>query len=235
MLMAIGKSGFGGGLGALATPVLALMVSVPQAAAIMLPLLLAMDMMGIYSFRKDFDRKILKIILPAALLGTAIGALFFRVLDPKLIKLLLGIECVGFVVLRWVQAKAIAQAAPARVSVAKGWFWGTLSATASFISHAGSPPMLQFLLPLKLQRNIMVGTLTVFFTAVNFSKLLPYYWLGLLDGRNLSTSLALLPAAPVGFFIGRKLLSKISDKTFYRIMTWMLLGLGLKLIWDGTR
>ena len=47
LLMGISKSGFGAGFGALATPLLALAVPVPQAAAIMLPLLLVMDAFGL--------------------------------------------------------------------------------------------------------------------------------------------------------------------------------------------
>lgn len=47
LMMGLSKSGFGAGFGSLATPLLALAVPVPQAAAIMLPLLLVMDDFGV--------------------------------------------------------------------------------------------------------------------------------------------------------------------------------------------
>jgi len=40
LLMGVSKSGFGAGFGSLAVPIMALAIPVPQAAAIMLPLLL---------------------------------------------------------------------------------------------------------------------------------------------------------------------------------------------------
>ena len=40
------------------------------------------------------------------------------------------------------------------------------------------------------------ATMAVFLAALNLSKWIPYAWLGLLDGRNLLSSLALAPLAP---------------------------------------
>ena len=47
MLVGISKRGFGSGLGALGVPLMSLVVPVPQAVAIMLPLLLVMDGLGL--------------------------------------------------------------------------------------------------------------------------------------------------------------------------------------------
>ena len=47
LLLGISKSGFGAGFGSLAVPVMALAVTVPQAAAILMPLLLMMDLLGV--------------------------------------------------------------------------------------------------------------------------------------------------------------------------------------------
>ena len=79
LLIGISKSGFGAGFGALAVPLMALVVPVPQAAAIMLPLLLVVDMLGLAAQLKHFDRALMRLLLPAGLLGVAIGALLFGV------------------------------------------------------------------------------------------------------------------------------------------------------------
>jgi hypothetical protein len=52
MLLGISKSGFGAGFGSLAVPMMALAVTVPQAAAILMPVLLVMDLMGMAAFRR---------------------------------------------------------------------------------------------------------------------------------------------------------------------------------------
>jgi uncharacterized protein len=83
LLMGLGKSGFLSGFGALATPLLALMVPVPQAAAIMLPLLLVMDGVGLQQLWRDRDRVLLRLLMPAGLLGVVVGTLLFGVLPAK--------------------------------------------------------------------------------------------------------------------------------------------------------
>ena len=90
LLLGISKSGFGAGFGSLAVPVMALAVTVPQAAAILMPLLLLMDLLGLAAFRKDFDWKFLKFLVPFGLVGTVIGALLFRLLDARLVAGIVG-------------------------------------------------------------------------------------------------------------------------------------------------
>ena len=61
LLLGISKSGFGAGFGSLAVPMMALAVTVPQAAAILMPVLLLMDLLGMAAFRKDFDWALLSL------------------------------------------------------------------------------------------------------------------------------------------------------------------------------
>ena len=69
LLLGISKSGFGAGFGSLAVPMMAMAVTVPEAAAILMPVLLVMDVLGMAAFRKDFDLKLLKFLLPCGLVG----------------------------------------------------------------------------------------------------------------------------------------------------------------------
>jgi uncharacterized protein len=233
LLFAISKAGFGGGLGALATPILALTVTAPQAVGIMLPLLLIMDAMGLWTFRAKFDRQLLAILLPGAVLGTAMGWLLFGYLNPLYIKAILALECLLFAGMRLVKKYSGALEKPKQEpKVPQGIFYGAMSALASFISHAGSPPILQYVLPLKLDKLVFVGTMTVFFTFVNLSKLLPYWQLGLFDFSNLAVSIAMLPMIPFGFYLGLWCLKKLNQIQFDMIITCAMFATGLKLLWD---
>jgi len=60
---------------AVALPIMALSFSVPQAAAILMPVLLLMGIPGMAEFRKDFDLKLLKFLIPCGLVGIVVGAL----------------------------------------------------------------------------------------------------------------------------------------------------------------
>jgi uncharacterized protein len=81
LITGISKGGFGSGLGSVAVPLLALVIPVPQAAAIMLPLLLAMDLFGLWGYRWKWDPVNMRIMLPGAAVGMVLGYLSFRYLD----------------------------------------------------------------------------------------------------------------------------------------------------------
>ena len=60
VLTGIGKSGVAGGFGILAVPLIALVMPVPQAAAIVLPLLTVGDLFGLAALIKERDRGLLR-------------------------------------------------------------------------------------------------------------------------------------------------------------------------------
>jgi uncharacterized protein len=75
----------------------------------------------------------------------------------------------------------------------------------------------------------------VFFAAINLSKVVPYASLGLVDLRNLLTSLLLLPLAPLGVWLGVRVLRRMSNTWFYRLAYAGMGVSGVKLLWDGLR
>lgn len=232
LLMGISKSGFGAGFGALATPLLALSIPVPQAAAIMLPLLTVMDGFGVAALVRHCDRALLKLLLPAGLLGTAIGTASFGLFAVDTVSGIVGGLTLLFLAIRLVfPPKADAPPPPRWLGV----LLGTASGFTSFVAHAGGPPIGFYVLPLKRPPIVTTATLAVFFAALNLSKWIPYAWLGLFDSRNLMTALVLMPLAPVGVWIGVRIVRKISPALFFRLFELGLLLTGLKLLADGLR
>lgn len=229
VLTGISKGGLGGSAGGVATPVMALTISPAQAAAVMLPVLCAMDLAGIRAYLGRWDRRLMRIILPAGLLGTAIGTFTFRQLDDNWIRILLGVIALGFLAYN-----LYPRSAPRRKpSDGEGWFWCTLAGFTSFVSHTGSPPLLVYVLPQKLDKVVFISTLLVFFAALNYAKIVPYWWLGLFDFRNLATSLALIPIGIAGTWLGVWLQTRIDAAWFYRIVHLLLLFTGSRLLYDG--
>ena len=118
--------------------------------------------------------------------------------------------------------------------VPQSQYQSNVAASAGQIStHAGSPPVMAYVLPLKLAPLRFAGTMAVFFTAVNLSKWIPYAWLGLIDWRNMSTSLVLAPLAPLGVWAGVWAARRVQPALFYRLVNVGLLLTGAKLLWDG--
>ncbi|MBQ0957331.1 sulfite exporter TauE/SafE family protein [Ideonella sp. 4Y11] len=230
VLMGISKSGFGAGFGAIVVPLMALTVPVPQAAAIMLPLLAIMDLMGLAALMRQADWTLLRRLIPAALLGTLIGTALFGVLSSRTVAGVVGAITLVFLAIRlaW-PPRADSPPPPAWL----GTLLGTVSGFTSFVAHAGGPPISFYLLPLRLAPITFTATLAVLFTAVNFSKWLPYGWLGLIDSRNMATSLVLAPFAPVGVWLGLKIVRRINPTWFYRLFHLGMLLTGVKLVWDA--
>jgi hypothetical protein len=230
LLVGISKGGFGSGAGMFATPLMALVVPIPQAAAILLPILIVMDAAGLWAYRGVFSRENLKVILTGGVIGVVLGALTFRYFDESWIRIILGAMAVGFVAQRYLLR---ADLLPSRRSVAKGLFWSAFSGITSTIAHAGGPPLAIYMLPQRLDKRVMVGTTVIFFAIINVVKLVPYTWLGLFDAGNLATSLALAPLAPLGIWLGVIAMRRLSEVLFYRICYGLLLIVGAKLLWDG--
>lgn len=230
LLLGISKSGFGAGFGSLAVPMMALAVTVPQAAAILMPVLLVMDLLGMAAFRNDFDKKLLKFLLPSGLLGIVAGALLFKVLAPKVVAGIVGGFTLLFLAQRLLFPPRPDSAPPPR------WAGALLSATSgftSFIAHAGGPPINAYVIPLKLKPTLFTGTMAFFFFFINLAKWIPYAWLGLLDTRNFATSLVLLPLAPVGVWVGVRIARRIDPVLFYRFVFAGMFLTGVKLLWDA--
>jgi len=232
LLMGLAKSGFGAGFGSLATPLLALAVPVPQAAAMMLPLLLVMDGFGVKALFLRRDRALIRLLIPAGLLGTALGTASFGMLSGKAVAGIVGALTLAFLAQRLLfPPRADAKPAPRWL----GFGLGVASGFTSFVAHAGSPPVSAYVLPLRLAPTVFAGTMSVFFAVVNLSKWIPYAWLGLIDARNMATSAMLLPLAPVGVWLGVWLTRRIKPTWFYRI-AYSGMGLtGAKLLYDGLK
>lgn len=231
LLVGISKSGFGAGLGVLSLPLMASQSSINEALAILLPLLIAIDMVGLRRFIRNADYRILKLVLLPAMLGMLLGFLFFSAITPKILSLSIGIFTLLFLIQNLVMARF-------KLREAKPFPWlgrvmGLVSGFTSFVAHIGGPPITVYMLREKVAPMIYTSTLGVFFTIINFSKLAPYAYLDLLSFDQLSTSILLLPCVPIGVYLGFYLAKHISMKWYYIIVQFFLTVASVKLIADG--
>ncbi len=230
LLMGLSKSGFLAGFGSLGVPVMALAIPVPQAAAIMLPLLLVMDAAGLQQLWRQRDSGLLRLLVPAGLVGTVVGTVTFGLLSSGTVEAIVGGMTLAFLAQRVLFPPRADAPRPSR---RLGFALGVASGFTSFVAHAGSPPISAYVLPLKLPPLRFAGTMAVFFAVVNLSKWIPYAWLGLIDLRNMSTSLLLMPLAPLGVWMGVWLTRRIPPTWFYRVAYGGMALTGAKLLWDG--
>ncbi|MBU2580446.1 MAG: sulfite exporter TauE/SafE family protein [Alphaproteobacteria bacterium] len=230
ILTGLAKGGFLGALGGFAVPLMSLVISPIEAAGIMLPILIAMDMVGLAAYRGEFHRANLEILLPAAVAGIALGWMTAAYVSEAHVRLIVGL--VGFVYAAryWISHKLHGHPGPSRV---KGTFWGLVAGFTSFVSHTGAPPFQVYMLPQRLPNTIYAGTAVVFFAVVNLIKVVPYFALGQFSVANLSTVAVLIPLAPLAMLAGVWLTRRVPQQPFYLILHAALLIVSLKLIYDA--
>jgi hypothetical protein len=232
LIVGLSKAGLLGGLGVVGVPLLTLVMAPRDAAGMMLPVLLCMDAVAIWMYRKECDWSLLKIMLPGAAIGTLIGWALWAVVSDAVVLLMVGVVTLLFVLDAVFPIRKKLEGLPP--SKPWGVFWGGVAGFTSFISHTGGPPFQIYTLPRRLPPAVYAGTTAFFFAIVNTAKLVPYYFLGQLNVQNLTLSAALAPVGVLGVFIGIYLVRRIDVHLFYRIAYWLVFLLALQLIWEGT-
>jgi uncharacterized protein len=230
LITGISKSGFAGGVGVIAVPLLALKTSPVNAAAIMLPLLIVMDAFSLKAWWGKGKNRMLAILFPAAILGIVVGYLAFGRLSDDMIKVFLGVLSLLFGLWGLRQSGMI----PVRFPAYIGGLCGGLAGLTSFIAHAGGPPLNFYLLQQKLSKEEFLGTAVVFLAAINLVKVVPYSMLGMLHIGNLLPVLLMIPVAWLGVQLGLIVQKKMDSRLFFRMILVMLILLGLRLVADGT-
>jgi hypothetical protein len=218
-------------VGALAVPILALVISPVQAAAVLLPILVVSDLYGLWAYRREYDRRNLSILIPAAVVGIGIGWATASLISDRFVGLMVGVVGVSFCLNSWRVRHRTVVAKPA--DVPRGVFWGTLLGFTSFVSHSGGPPYQVYVLPQRLPKLIYAGTTTIVFATVNAIKLVPYAALGQFSAPNIKTSLYLMPLAIAGAWAGVRLVRIIPERGYYIFVHVVLFVVSVKLISDA--
>ncbi|MTD99139.1 TSUP family transporter [Paracoccus sp. YIM 132242] len=218
-------------VGMISVPVLSLVMSPVQAAGLMLPIYVVSDIGGLIAFRRHFDMRVLATALPGAIAGIGIGWAGAHVVPAEGVTFIVG--AVGLIFALNALMRPQLSGGQRQPSAARGTFWGVLSGYTSFVSHAGAPPWQVYVQPLRLSALTYAGTTTWFFAVCNWVKLVPYAALGQLSPGNLKAAAVLMPVALVAVWAGLRLVRIIPEALFYKLITWGLLAVSLRLIWQA--
>jgi len=229
ILLGFSKGGLSG-VGSLSLPLMVLVIDPVQAAAIMLPILIVQDVVGVWSFRRHLDWYVLGWTLPGATLGILIGYLFAASVSAVVVMALVGTISIAFGAYRlWLGRHGMPQAGAS----SPGWvgsLFGVASGFTSQIAHAGAPPFQLWVLPRRLRRDVLIGTSAVYFAAINWIKVPAFAALGQFTATNMLTAAALLPIAIVATFAGVWLVRRIDGERFYKIIYCLMILVGVLLL-----
>lgn len=231
ILLGLAKGGLFGPAASHRRRMLALYLPPLEAAALILPILITQDVISIYVYRRDWDAWNLKVMLPGAIAGMALGWLLASHLSDAFVRIIIGFIGLAFVANTWLRRGRI-EPASGRLRSA-GIFWGGVSGFTSFMTQGGGPPFQVHVLPQRLPKLTLVGTTTIFFAVVNVLKIGPYFMLDQFTTKNFATSLLLLPIAVLANFAGIWLVRKTPTGLFYNIAYVLLFIISLLLLWQG--
>jgi uncharacterized protein len=231
MILGLAKGGFAG-ISILAVPLLTLVMSPVQAASITLPILMVQDVVSVWVFRRAWDARSLTILLPSALFGIVLGYLLAAQVSTAAVELAIGLTSLVFGArYLWIHWRGMAK--PRHSSDIAGVAWGTVSGFTSQIAHAGGVPFQLYMLPKQLERDVLIGTSSLYFAAVNWMKVPAYAALGQFTRANLATSVVLFPLAVVSTIVGARLIRRMTGERVYFLFYVLLVVVGAKLTWDG--
>ena len=219
-------------IASLAVPSLSLFMSPITAAGLLLPVYIVSDIFALIFYRKDYDAKILKISILGMTIGVLIGWATANIVIEWLVTIIIGLMGLIFALNQLLQNK-IVKKNPIKINQTKGIFWCSIAGFTSFISHNGGPPWQIFILPLGLKKVVYVGSSVIAFSYVNAIKVVPYYFLGQLNFESIIIALFLLIPASFAVYLGYKVVTNIPEKLFFKLVSWALLLISLKLIYDG--
>jgi uncharacterized membrane protein YfcA len=225
------KGAFGGGFAIIGIPFLALVMDPIAAGALLAPLFIAMDLFALRYWKPaTWSRPDLSILLPAQLVGIAIGFFVLRDLDRHAIEIVMAVVTLTFAIL-WLRSGAAISARPRSPVVAL--LAGGAAGVTTMVAHSGGPPLAMYLLPLGLPKQIYAGTTSLFFTVGNLVKAGPWLVIGQ-PSQSLLTMMALgVPVVVAGVWTGWRLHQRLDQMQLYRACYGLLFVTALKLLWDG--
>ena len=231
IVMGIAKSGFGGGIGILAVPLIANAFPKDQtgmALGVMLPILIVADLFAVYQHRGQQSWRHMRPALSGAIIGIGLGTLLLFLLVgsgdasskdrvASVLSVLVGSICLLMVavqVYRMCGGKVptLPGNRPTGVSV------GAAAGFTSMLAHAAGPIMSIYWLDQKLGKRLLTGSLVLYFLLVNSLKLPSYVALDWITAETLKQSVMFAVFVPIGSLLGIVMHHRIPEKPFTAVM-----------------
>lgn len=206
------------------SPILAGVYGGKASAGIIIIPVIVSDLIVMYIYRKNVDKKVLIKILPLTILGIIAAVIFGNNISDELFKRSMGI--IIFIIGVLTLLKNF------KIDFSKlSFLFGFLGGIAAFIGNVSGPMMSIYLLNIEMDREKFLGTRTWFYFIINIIKVTLY----IIVLKNIQietfrlTSIA-IPFVFVGVFLGKYFVEKMNQSMFEKFILIISMVSGLKLI-----
>lgn len=215
LLVGMAKNGIPG-IGILTVPLVVLALPAKEAMGVLLPLLIAGDSLALLNFRRHADWGKICRLAPWVLAGLAAAWWTLDQLNSEQLKFWLGVILLFLVLLEALRTRLsmdyIIQHPTYSILL------GILAGFSSTLANLAGPVMSIYLLSMGLDKHRFVGTAAWFFFTLNLSKLPVYLQQGMIHADSLILDLWIVPAIGIGAWMGVRLLPRIPQLLFNRLI-----------------
>ena len=218
-----------GGVGILAVLLMALAIPGRESPGVLLPMLIAADIMAVIYYRRSCQWHLLVRLAPATLVGVVLA--WGLLASTSAISFDYG-RFIGWVILAMLALDLLLSEGLRRLVHGRALtaLIGSLAGTASMLANAAGPIFGIYLLQMGLTKAEFVGTRSWFFLLINIAKLPFAVILGITTPQSLSLNLAYLPVILLGAFLGKILLEYINLALFKTLIRIAVLVAAIRLI-----
>lgn len=223
-LLGFAKSGFKG-LGVIIVTLMAMAIPAKESTGVVLPLLVAADIMAVYYYRKDVQMKILLSILPFMILGVLTGVAVGDSISANVFKkLMAGIILISAFIMIYISRKTTSNDIAPKPKLAA--VIGYVAGFTTMIGNLAGPFVNLYFIAINTTKNQFIATVAWIFFIINVFKVPFHIWVwDTINAESLYLDLKLLPVVILGFIVGYKLISYVSDALFRKyIIAMTILG-----------
>ncbi|MFI9611579.1 sulfite exporter TauE/SafE family protein [Streptomyces sp. NPDC052023] len=203
---------------------------------VLLPVLIAGDVLAVLTYRRHAHWPTLWRLFPAVAAGVVLGTLFLVWADDGAVRTSIGailLLMAGVTIWRRRSAEATEaepEAVTSRPGRIKARSYGVLGGFTTMVANAGGPVMSMYLLSAGFRKLGFLGTSAFFFLIVNVSKVPFSAGLGLIDGRSLLLDAALVVFVVPGAILGKWAVNRINQRLFEQLVIAATVVGGLQLL-----
>ena len=216
-----------GGVGILAVLLMALAIPGKASPGVLLPMLIAADIMAVIYYRRSCQWGILLKLVPLTLVGLALGYAILHLAPDTNFERIIGWTILAMLVLDLAMNDGVRAHMRGRVMTG---ITGVLAGAASMVANAAGPIFGIYLLQMGLTKSEFVGTRSWFFLLLNIVKVPLSAQLGLITIPSLTLNLMYLPVILIGAVAGYKFLKYINIDLFKWLIRIAALLAALRLI-----
>lgn len=231
-IVGLSKGGLGGTLGALATPLMALVMPADNVIGLVLPILMLADVFAVAFYWGQWNGGLVLLLIPGSVLGVTIGTFFIKNAPTRSLQIALGVIVLLFAIYR-ISERRILKSLKYRPHDWHGLLAGTITGFSSALAHTGGPPVSIYLLMQEVTPRVFIATSAIFFMLLNWIKVPYYFYARLFDFQLLIRIAWLLPLVPLGVWVGRWAAGKVNKQVFERIIVSLLVVTAILLILGG--